>query len=131
MVVVRPCKQKLGKTGRCPFKLLGLVPIVSILLFLGLYILSDSAIKIFGNIIGLIIRIAAWLYGKRNSELNDDLISRARKIDSELGIETGQFLGRKLNSSFLVKRDIALNIIYFTSMIVCLVFIVYQFFILF
>ena len=34
------------------------------------------------------------IYDQRNSELYDDLISRGRKIEEELGFSTGQFLGR-------------------------------------
>jgi hypothetical protein len=104
------------------FKLLGLVPSVSILLLLELTKLSATSMKLFGSSIGFIFTLAIWLYEKRNSELHDDLVSRARKIESELGIETGQFLGRKINTYFFIKHDIALNIIYFTSMITWLVF---------
>ena len=108
------------------FKLLGFVPSISFLLLLELNKLSEPNIKTFGGLVGLMITIAIWLYDKRNSELHDDLISRARKIESELGIETGQFLGRKLNSNFFVKHDVALNIIYFTTMGAFLFFLISQ-----
>ncbi len=108
------------------FKLLGLVPGVTILLLIELSKQTQQAFKIFGGILGLIFTLAIFIYEIRNTQLHDDLISRAKKIESELGIETGQFLGRKKNSPYFVKHDVALCIIYIVSIVSWLVFILIQ-----
>ena len=33
-----------------------------------------------------------WIYDTRNNELYDELISRGRRIEAELGIHTGAYL---------------------------------------
>src|SRR5688500_15573821 len=82
------------------FKLLGLVPVVSGVLLInlltrnepgkGLSPVVQTGIAVFG----LAVTLALWVYDRRNDQLYDDLISRGRKIEEELGIATGQFLGR-------------------------------------
>jgi len=105
------------------FKLLALVPAVSVLSQAA--ILSNSIVgaglgrplKAGLCVFGLLVTFGLFLYDKRNSELHDDLISRGRKIEDELGIDTGQFKGRLRPSNSLVKHDVALAIIYGTSLV--------------
>lgn len=102
------------------FKLLGLVPTVSVVALLnilsqegiakGLSPITRTGIIAFG----FLVTIALYIYDRRNTELYDDLISRARRIEMELGMDTGQFLGRKEPKYKLIKHDIATNLIYGT-----------------
>ena len=64
----------------------------------------------------MLASIGLFIYDKRNSELHDDLISQGRKIEEELGIETGIFRGR-LNSTGIIKHDVATNLAYFSTFI--------------
>ena len=63
----------------------------------------------------MLASIGLFIYDKRNSELHDDLISQGRKIEEELGIETGIFRGR-LNSTGIIKHDVATNLVYFSTL---------------
>ena len=105
------------------FKLLGFVPAVSLLAWATLY--KDIEVVNLANVIsGIIISLLGFLitygvriYDKRNDELYDDLISRARKIEDELGIHTGLFKGRlEANKIDVFRKKInhgrALDIIY-------------------
>lgn len=61
----------------------------------------------------------------RNSQLYDDLVSRWRRIEAELGLDTGHFRGRlqpssryllgPLNVKVQIQHDTAINLIYGTS----------------
>ncbi|HUX88438.1 MAG TPA: zinc ribbon domain-containing protein [Chloroflexota bacterium] len=69
------------------------------------------------SLFGLVVIIALHVYERRNSELYDDLISRGRRIELELGVDTGQFLGRLESTKhyfggILVKHDHAIDTIY-------------------
>ncbi|MCA0456717.1 MAG: hypothetical protein LCI00_22280 [Chloroflexi bacterium] len=94
------------------FKLLGLVPAISGVLLVSLLSMDEagkglsSISRIFAAGFGLIITIAIFLYDRRNSELYDDLISRARRIEVELGMDTGQFLGRKSSKPLRILKFI-------------------------
>ncbi len=115
------------------FKLLGLLPTVSVAALIGLF--SVEEIPIFGKVLlcllGLFVSFALMNYDKRNSELHDDLVSRGRKIEEELGIKHGQFMGRlKPNNRLFglkVQHDTGLNIIYYASLIVWLIAIFFSF----
>ncbi len=115
------------------FKLLGLLPTVSVAALISLF--SIEEIPIFGKVLlcllGLFVSFALLIYDKRNSELHDDLVSRGRKIEEELGIKHGQFMGRlKSNNHLLgvkVQHDIGLNIIYYASLIIWLIAILFFF----
>lgn len=100
------------------FKLLALVPAVS-LLAIGA-ILSRTAdnryIPVAAAGLGLIASVALMIYDQRNSQLHDDLISRARRIEYELGVEVGQFRGRP-GSGRIVKHDVAILMIYIASVL--------------
>jgi hypothetical protein len=105
------------------FKLLGLVPTVSILVLASLLSsegwakgISISA-KALLCLFGLLVTFGLFLYDRRNSELHDDLISRGRRIEEELGIDTGHFRGRLKPTIWLVSHTSALVIIYGTAMI--------------
>ena len=103
------------------FKLLGLIPIISIvilLMLLGRAPAEASPIARIGiAIFGLLVTIGLYIYDQRNSELYNDLISRGRKIEEELGVDTGQFLGRREPSRPLINHSNATNLIYGASLV--------------
>lgn len=104
------------------FKLVGLVPSVSAALLAALLLRrpEDTSNPVAGLIItvlGLFVTIAVTLYDQRNSQLHDELISRGRRIEHELGVRVGQFLGRP-RAHGLIKHDVALMTIYGVT-IVC------------
>lgn len=76
----------------------------------------EAPIKIILCILSLIITISLFLYELRNSELYRDLGSRARRIESELNLSTGQFLGR-LNPHGIIDHTISINLIYVSSIV--------------
>jgi hypothetical protein len=102
------------------FKLLGLVPTVSIALLATILSTKPDGVTLSGKLListlGMLASIGLFIYDKRNSELHDDLISRGRKIEEELGIETGIFRGR-LNSTGIIKHDVATNLVYYSTFI--------------
>ena len=109
------------------FKLLALVPAISLAAWLSLFKVLDSAI-FFHNIIGVIISLLALriiygikIYDQRNDDLYDDLIARGRKIEDEMGVFTGIFKGRKKGIrvyrifnfiKFQINHSIGLDLIY-------------------
>ena len=108
------------------FKLLGLIPIVSAAILInllarpkdpdtGLSQIAQTAIVVFG----FVVTVALWIYDRRNDELYGDLLERGKRIEQELGIDTGIFLGRKQRSrraipvaTVLVGHQLAVNIVY-------------------
>ncbi len=104
------------------FKLLGLVPAVSVLVVAALLSTEgtgkglSNGIKLFISIIGFIVTIGLWIYDRRNSALHDDCISRARRIEDELGVDTGVFRGR-LKPEWPFQHDIATNLVYVACVI--------------
>jgi hypothetical protein len=104
------------------FKLLGLVPTVSVVAWIAILARDDVNKGLSGPervgimLFGFLITLALFIYDRRNSQLYDDLISRARRIEDELGIDTGQFRGRKKSSHPLIQHDVATNLIYLTSL---------------
>ncbi len=80
------------------FKLLIFVPAASTAILTALFVIQplqrmpyiQTGIALFG----LFVIIGLSIYDKRNSELLDDLMNRACKVENELGIDTGQFHGR-------------------------------------
>jgi hypothetical protein len=99
------------------FKLLGLVPTISLALLATILSAKgpgdglDWPSKLLISLLGLLATFGLFVYDRRNSELHDDLISRGRKIEDELGIDTGIFRGR-LKAFGIFKHDIATNVIY-------------------
>lgn len=82
------------------FKLLGLVPAVSILAWvsllkdLNLCNVSHAIFGLLSSILAIRVTYGVRTYDLRNDELYDDLISRGRKIEDELGVDTAIFKGR-------------------------------------
>jgi hypothetical protein len=100
------------------FKLLALVPTVSVLLLIGLLSGAGENKGLSANarvgiiVLGAVITFALYVYDRRNSELYNDLISRARRIEDELGVDTGLFRGRPKPSNSLIQHDVATNLVY-------------------
>lgn len=105
------------------FKLLGLVPAVSVLAWIQLYkdIQTDDILGLFVgltlSLIAIRITYGIRVYDKRNDELYDDSISRGRRAEHELGINTGIFKGRlEANETDILNKKInhgrALDLIY-------------------
>jgi hypothetical protein len=104
------------------FKLLALVPTVS-LISLATVFGTESSPKYFSPklrllfaVLGLVATIGLLIYDLRNSQLHDDLISRGRKIEDELGVDTGIFRGRKV-AKRLIKHDNATILIYGAALV--------------
>ena len=70
-----------------------------------------AKIKLLFAILGLLATIGLLISELRNSQLHDDLISRGRKIEDELGIDTGVFKGRT-DARLFIKHDVAIFLIY-------------------
>jgi hypothetical protein len=104
------------------FKLLGLVPVVSGFFLIRALSGGDLSpdIRVGIAVFGFIVTLALWAYEVRNSQLYDDLVSRGRRIEAELGFDTGHFRGRlKPSSRYLlgalrvrIQHDTAINLIY-------------------
>lgn len=103
------------------FKLLALLPPVA---GLGLFAVVSSgsplgdahvAARLGAATFGLLVTIGLYIYDRRNSELYDDLISRGRRAETELGVDTGVFLGRRNpRPGSLVRHGTATTLIYAT-----------------
>jgi hypothetical protein len=95
------------------FKLLGFVPTISAALLSALLLKSNPEALggVFIATFGLVVTLAIAVYDQRNSQLHDELISRARRIERDLGLAVGQFLGRPGSWKF-VNHDTALLTIY-------------------
>ncbi len=121
------------------FKLIGFLPIVSITV---MYNLIGSELKDYEKILvclmGVFFTYGVRIYDLRNTELYNQLVSRGKKIEEELKISNGQFMGRvKSTSHFLInyklplnlnkiQHDVGLNIIYrcaFLSWIILIIMI--------
>lgn len=82
------------------FRLLGLVPAVSVIAWAELldkvpaHSRSLSAMGFLITMLALRITYGVYIYHLRNDELYNDLVSRGRKIEEELGVHTAIFLGR-------------------------------------
>lgn len=107
------------------FKLLGLVPVVSILAWAELIdklpidsnMPWNASVGLATAILGMLITYGIRIYDKRNDELYDDLISRGRRLEDECGIDTGIFKGRLCASKFTfckvkINHDNGLNFVY-------------------
>jgi hypothetical protein len=101
------------------FKLLALVPSVS-LVALGV-LFGGVATPLVGlvslprlvlTLLGLALVAGLWIYDTRNSELHDDLVSRGRRIEEDLGIHTGAFRGRLLPRQGWITHGTATRLIY-------------------
>jgi hypothetical protein len=99
------------------FKLLALVPAVSIVALTqvlrpaGSQSLNSGA-KVTIVALGAVVTVGIWMYDTRNSELHDELLSRARRAEAELGVHTGAFMGRPGPWHKAVSHRTALGLIY-------------------
>lgn len=101
------------------FKLLAFLPAITgaiLLTILGRPALAGSGLSLPARagiaILGFIVTIGIYLYDQRNTELYNDLISRGRRIEAELGIDTGHFRGRLASHNRFVQHDFATGLIY-------------------
>jgi Putative peptidoglycan binding domain len=102
------------------FKLLGLVPTVSIAVLISLLSQKpDEKLSRYSQLgistFGLLITLGIRIYDQRNTELYKDLIHKGRRIEEELGINIGQFRGRIQPSMSWFNHDTSINIIYYTA----------------
>lgn len=69
-------------------------------------------------VFGILITAGLYVYDQRNDTLYDDLISRSRRAEYELGVHTGVFLGRvDAEKGFprdLLMHDVATRLVYWT-----------------
>lgn len=97
------------------FKLLTIVPTVSGLVLTVLLTAparDRSPLSIFlASILGFGITVGIRIYDVRNSQLYDDLISRARSLEASLGIERGPYT-RRGKTIWPFEHDFALSIVY-------------------
>ena len=63
-------------------------------------------------LLGLVATTGIWIFERRNSQLHDDLISRGRKIEDELGVHTAVFRGRRNPTSRFESHSAATSLIY-------------------
>lgn len=82
------------------FKLIGFLPAVSVIAWAQIFgsfsisSVEESLLAVVISFLGLRIAFGLRIYDQRNDNLYNDLISRGRKIEEELGIGTGIFKGR-------------------------------------
>lgn len=95
------------------FKLLGLLPVVTIaaLAFGADADPASAAGQVILFALGLAVTVGLYVYDLRNSQFYDDLISRGRRIEHELGVDTGIFRGRD-GGSGLVRHGVGTTTIY-------------------
>jgi hypothetical protein len=99
------------------FKLLGFVPAISGVA-VGLLLRDGRLAPGLGAGIasfGLLVTFGIFLYDQRNSQLHDELVSRGRRIEAELGIVVGMFRGRP-GSRGIVKHDYATTLVYVATL---------------
>ncbi|MEM9231899.1 MAG: hypothetical protein AAGB10_20080 [Pseudomonadota bacterium] len=100
------------------FKLLGLLPLVSVGLFSFGAATVDNLPRALGAALvaglGLLVTQGLHVYDRRNSELYDDLISRGRRIEAELGIDVGVYRGRKRPARSGINHGVATGTIYWS-----------------
>jgi hypothetical protein len=103
------------------FKLLGLVPALSAVALATLLPRRPAGEELGAApglaiaTLGFLVTFALMLYDQRNSQLHDELISRGRRIEYELGVAVGQFRGRP-GSWRMVKHDTATLIVYLATL---------------
>lgn len=99
------------------FKLLALIPVVSVIA-LSQVLKEDEAsplpmpAKLLIVAIGAAMSGGLWIYDTRNNELYDELISRGRRIEAELGIHPGAYLGRPASWRGVISHRSVLSIVY-------------------
>jgi len=129
-LLVELCKETCESRRRLldiRFKLLGMVPAVSFV-FIGTLLSSEGLLKsvdarfrIALAILGVVATLGLLIYELRNSNLYNDLGSRARRIEYELGVHTGQFLGRLKCQNLVVDHRFAVDLIYVAALVAWLI----------
>lgn len=72
---------------------------------------------VIASLLGFTVTCGAFIYERRNNQLYDDLISRGRRIEADLGIRTGVFRGRKRpQEGSIVSHGTGLGLIYWASL---------------
>lgn len=105
------------------FKLLGLIPFVTVAVLVVVIPKSGSEDHLQGpdallvGLVGLLATVGLLIYEIRNSVLYDDLISRGRRIEAELGLTNGVFLGRPGPKTKLFSHTPAIALIYLGAVI--------------
>lgn len=107
------------------FKLLGLVPAVSIAIWAALVSNFDSLQKhatalLAGVVVcalGFAVTLGLFIYDTRNDAFYDDLISRGRKIESELGVHTAIFRGRREQEKLFVNHTWGIRLVYWPMLL--------------
>ena len=101
------------------FKLLGFLPAVSGVALLasqnGDGVITTTVPRVSLALFGLVVTMGLYIYDRRNSELYNDLISRGRKIEEELGVDMGNFRGRPEPKHTIVVHGSATTLIYGAS----------------
>lgn len=103
------------------YRLLGAVAAASILL-LAIILKPEAAggltlpVQIGLALLGLAATAGLFLYDLHNARVYNDLISRGRKIEAALGVDTGQFLGSTPRGR-LVQHDRAAVIVFGSVMV--------------
>lgn len=104
------------------FKLLGLLPAFSVIA-LSQVLRNDTSStlpktgKLLTIALGAAVAAGLWIYDMRNNELYDELISRGRRIEAELGIHTGAYLGRPGSRRHIINHKTALRLVYGTTLL--------------
>jgi hypothetical protein len=100
------------------FKLLGFVPAVSGVALAALlnHHRLDRTAGVGVAVYGFAVTFALFVYDQRNSQLHDELISRGRRIELELGVDVGQFRGRPDPWKF-VEHDLAVVAVYVVTLL--------------
>ncbi|MBN2133177.1 MAG: hypothetical protein JW741_26990 [Sedimentisphaerales bacterium] len=105
------------------FKLLGLIPFVTVAAVVVVSPRASSTDQLRGiqtllvGVVGLLVTVGLMIYDKRNSELYNDLISRGRRIEAELKLTNGVFLGRPRPAVRLLRHGSATMLVYVGAVI--------------
>lgn len=86
------------------FRVMSMLPAISIVAFIPLVLVVGEDRWVTGGaaalaVLGLVLVQGLHFYEKRNDGLYNELISRAKRIEAELGVETGIMLGRPASTS--------------------------------
>lgn len=82
------------------FKLMALLPpvaavaLIAVVAEAGPFVGLHQEVRLGLAAFGLLATVGLYIYDRRNNELYDDLISRGRRLEFELGVHSGVFLGR-------------------------------------
>ncbi len=102
------------------FRLLGLLPAVSVIVWaqlLGEPSLRRDLAALVGlavGVAGLLVSLGIWAYDRRNNELYNEMVSRARRVETELGVDTGVFRGRPAPERKTISHGPATRLVYGT-----------------